>query len=243
MEDLENIGHSKELEYQSRIADYEAQLVRLRSEVTRITMNYTQLRKKRYHKDNQTAHTSHQSDAATTPAQIRELKNELEKMHIQMHRITEELKKKDAKFEELQSSVVSSRDSKWSDLQSGAVSSGIGLGLTQASSGKWSKDLYSSKDECTTVGELTRTTLQEFAERVDKVLGSESAPLQQLLETTPLDQEQDMQVRGDHMDDEKQSSSSTTAQSTTQLVDNIVDQHIKQLNHDLLEVLDLTSED
>lgn len=45
---MEQEAKSREIEYQSNIADYEAQLVRLRSEVARISQSYQELKKKRH---------------------------------------------------------------------------------------------------------------------------------------------------------------------------------------------------
>lgn len=74
---LKSAASNRERDYLARSADCEAQLVRLRSEVAKISHSYEQLKAKRYHRDDNLNY---------------ELKQELERVKFSLHLSNEELK-------------------------------------------------------------------------------------------------------------------------------------------------------
>jgi len=78
---------NQETEYRAYCADREAQLVRLRSQVTRISQSYEALKDKRYTQQ----HAKGTKSAATT--QVMELEQKLERTEQELEQTREELKK------------------------------------------------------------------------------------------------------------------------------------------------------
>ena len=76
---LKCAASSREREYWAHSADCEAQLVRLRSEVTRISQSYEQLKEKRYHQKSSPKET--------------ELRQELDRVKMKLHLSNEDVRK------------------------------------------------------------------------------------------------------------------------------------------------------
>ena len=227
MKDLVKSTRKREREQQAHIANCEAQLLRLSSEVTRITMNYNQLRKKRYRKVPGTEGCRQRSDSGTQTLMARELKQELQKVGTQVHTTANELEQVDVNLMALQAApALSNMEEKWPEFDHT---------FPQTNGGQF-KDLHT----LTTTGErFTSKIMQEFADGVDKMFGGPSA--HHPLENRPVDHEGVQ--KGDHVDQEKPSLLPVSSQFTGQLVDDMMDKHIQQLKHDLLKVLDLTIQD
>lgn len=82
---------NREREYLAHSADCEAQLVRLRSEVTRISHSYEQLKAKRHHQRESKLNTKEH-----------ELSLELERLKLSLHLSSEELKTAEGRIAQLE---------------------------------------------------------------------------------------------------------------------------------------------
>ncbi len=88
---MKGAAGSREREYRARCADYEAQLVRLRSQVTRISQSYEQLRDKRHQQNRE--RSSVDSKGLEPTAKVLELKEEVDRARHAANVANRELKK------------------------------------------------------------------------------------------------------------------------------------------------------
>ena len=98
MEHVIEAANKREREHQAYSADYEAQLVQLRSEVTHISLSYEQLKEKRY----QGQKTRLRGVEST---QVTELLKELEKSKLKLHVTREELQRAKQRVAELETNM------------------------------------------------------------------------------------------------------------------------------------------